>query len=222
MAGLLCFLTVLPTVSSAKINDLYKQHCAVCHGDRGEGGLGGSLIDGKYQYGPGDEEWANVIRDGLPELGMQGFADQLNEEQIRAMVVYLLELQARANRAPATQTNRGVIQTDRLSYRIETVLKNPNRMWGVSFLPTGQYLVTEIDGAVRGMNADGTLRDPIQGTPEVVRKGQGGMLDVAVHPEYAQNGWVYLAFSDGEGGESMTSVVRGRIQNNQWVDEEVV
>lgn len=220
----MCFwaASIIPLATSARVNDLYQQHCAVCHGAQGEGGLGGSLIDGNHQHGPGDEAWARVIRDGLPDLGMQGFSDQLNEEEIRAMVVYLRELEERANRAPATRAVGGVVETDRLYYRMETLVENPNEMWGVSFLPSGHYIVTEFKGPVRGMNADGTLRDPIAGTPEVVQKGQGGMLDVAVHPEYAKNGWVYLAYSDGQNGESMTSVVRGRIRENRWVDEEVV
>jgi glucose/arabinose dehydrogenase len=219
--GLFCFAGV-PTVSHARVDNLYQQHCAVCHGAQGEGGLGGSLVNGDYQYRPNDQAWAQVIRDGLPDMGMQGFSDVLSEKEIRSMVVYLRELETRAQREPTGRFRAGVIDTDQLSYRLQEVVDNPNRMWGVSFFPDGTPIVTEIDGAVRVLQADGTLGPPLEGTPDVVRKGQGGMLDVAVHPEVEENGWIYLAFSDGEGQDSITSVVRGRIDGNTWTDTQTV
>ena len=217
-----CFLVAIPSVSTARVNDLYQQHCVVCHGERGEGGLGGSLINGEYQYRDGEDAWAAVIREGLPDMGMKGYADEFTEEQIRSMVVYLRELEARAQAAPSVRPNRGVVKTEHLSYRIETIAESPNEMWGVSFLPDGQPIVTEINGAVRLVADDGTLLSPLTGTPEVVHSGQGGMLDIAVHPEYESNGWIYLAYSDGTSGSSITSVVRGRINGQRWVDEETI
>ena len=219
---LVLFLSLLPSFSFAKVNELYTQHCAVCHGAKGEGGMGGSVINGEYQHGPDDAAWAKVIRDGLPDLGMQGYSDILSEEEIRSMVVYLRELEARSNRAPSSQLEDGRITTDRLTYHLEIVVENPNRMWGVTFLPSGHKLATEIDGAVRGITPDGHLLDPVQGTPKVIRKGQGGMLDIAAHPNVDKNGWIYLAYSDGKNEQAMTSIVRGRIQNNSWMDEETI
>ena len=70
--------------------------------------------------------------------------------------------------------------------------------------------------------------EPVKGTPEVLHAGQGGLLDVAIDPDYANNGWIYLAYSHvlkNEGGQrppAMTRIVRGKIKNNSWVDEEVL
>jgi glucose/arabinose dehydrogenase len=65
--------------------------------------------------------------------------------------------------------------------------------------------------------------EPIAGTPEVWSGGQGGLLDVAVHPDHERNGWVYLSYSDpGKDDTAMTAVVRGRIRDGRWVDEEVL
>ncbi|MDA3873809.1 MAG: PQQ-dependent sugar dehydrogenase, partial [Kiritimatiellae bacterium] len=137
-------------------------------------------------------------------------------------VVYMRELETRA-RPPARPTTDGdVYTTQHQRFTLETITKNPAKMWGVSFLPDGWKIVTEIDGPVRLINPEGTLQPPLANTPEIVRRGQGGMLDVAVHPDYADNGWVYLSFSEGEGDQCITSVVRGRIRDNRWIDEEVI
>lgn len=227
-AGLL-ILALLPSllwsqsgIGRGQADKLYQQHCAVCHGDKGGGGLGGSLISGEWQHAATDEARARVIREGLDGLNMQGFGDKLTEEQIRSLVIYMRELKLMADRRDAPPERDGVVETEKLSYRVETILENQNNMWGVAFLPDGRYLVTEIDGPVRVVEKDGTLNPPIEGTPDVVRFGQGGMLDVNLHPDYERNGWVYLVFAHGGGRNSMTSLVRGRIRDNRWVDEEVL
>ena len=69
-------------------------------------------------------------------------------------------------------------------------------------------------------------RTAIEGTPEVWQRGQGGLLEVALHPDYAKNGWVYLSYSENTGATEngkeagMTTVVRGRIVEGRWTDEE--
>jgi glucose/arabinose dehydrogenase len=79
---------------------------------------------------------------------------------------------------------------------------------------------------VRIVDADGRLLpEPVAGTPAVIELGQGGMLDVAVSPDYATDGWIYLAFADaleGEPKRAMLKIVRGRIHDHAWTDEEVI
>ena len=79
------------------------------------------------------------------------------------------------------------------------------------------------------IDADGhLLPEPVQGTPAVIHHGQGGMMEVAPHPDFANNGWIYLGFSDGwrdadvekAKPNCLTAVVRGRIRNHRWVDQE--
>jgi glucose/arabinose dehydrogenase len=68
--------------------------------------------------------------------------------------------------------------------------------WGLDFLPDGRILVTEKAGRLRIIEKGKLLPDPVTGVPAVLDKGQGGLLDVAVHPDYAKNGWIYLSLSD--------------------------
>ncbi|HET9820328.1 MAG TPA: PQQ-dependent sugar dehydrogenase [Burkholderiaceae bacterium] len=92
-----------------------------------------------------------------------------------------------------------------------TVARGLQSAWAFAFLPEGRLLVTERPGRMRVVEADGTLRAPLAGLPAVAAGGQGGLLDVALHPRFAQNGWVYWSYAEaGEGGAG-TAVARGRL-----------
>lgn len=88
-------------------------------------------------------------------------------------------------------------------------LDNP---WGIAFLPDGRALVTERPGRLRYLAPDGTLSPPIAGVPKVSAFGQGGLLDVAIDPDFAINRLVYLSYAEtGEGNESGTAVARATL-----------
>ncbi|MDC0497418.1 PQQ-dependent sugar dehydrogenase, partial [bacterium] len=111
-------------------------------------------------------------------------------------------------------------------FRIETILEDLDIPWSIAFLPDGDVLVAERPGTLKLWNGSKTGKS-IEGTPEVLAKGQGGLMEVAPHPNYSKNGWIYLAFSashaDAEDSKSsMTKVVRGRIKSGKWHDEEVI
>ena len=98
-------------------------------------------------------------------------------------------------------------------------LENP---WGMAFLPDGRVLVTERPGRLRIVATDGSLSAPLAGVPPVAAGGQGGLLDVALHPGFADNRLVYLSYSEpGDGGNS-TAVARGRLEGNALLDVEVI
>jgi aldose sugar dehydrogenase len=206
-----------------KVEDLYRQHCAVCHGEDLGGGLGGSLINGEWNYGGDDASIARVIAEGIPEMGMDPYAGILSPAQIRALVVFLREGEAgyAARKAPAPAAGGGVA-TRHHRFRLETVAEGLEAPWAVDFLPDGRFLVTEKAGALRVVGADGKVGAPVGGTPRVAARGQGGMLDVALHPDFERNGWIYLSFSDpaATGDGALTAIVRGRIRDGQWVDHE--
>ena len=83
--------------------------------------------------------------------------------------------------------------------------------WGATVLPDGRILVTEKSGALRLIPAQGQKSAPIEGVPEVVDRGQGGLLDVALDPNFADNRYVYLSFSEGRDGGVATSAGRGKL-----------
>ncbi|SDE31535.1 PQQ-dependent sugar dehydrogenase [Rhodospira trueperi] len=104
---------------------------------------------------------------------------------------------------------QGVIQSQEHDFRLEVLTDRLSYPWAMAFLPDGAALVTERGGALR-LWRDGDLDDrPINGVPEVWASGQGGLLDVLVHPDFDQTGWIYLSLSHPDGwGRAHTRVVR--------------
>ena len=108
------------------------------------------------------------------------------------------------------------------SIAVVTVAEGLEQPWGLAFLPDGRMLATEKEGRLRLVEADGTLSEPLAGVPEVYDSGQGGLLDVALDPDFAANQLVYLSFSEpgGEGGG--TAVARGKLGADRLEDVEVI
>jgi len=115
-----------------------------------------------------------------------------------------------------------------LDYKVETevVTRDLIQPWAIDFLGPDTALVTEQTGRLR-LLVDGELQpDSVRQTPDVYYSGQGGLLDVAADPNYEENGWVYLTYSHALAPPrdtlSMTRVVRGRIREGTWQDQEVL
>ena len=106
---------------------------------------------------------------------------------------------------------------------VETVASGLEHPWGLAFLPDGRILVTERPGRLRIGDTSGGVSEPLAGVAQVHAVSQGGLLDVAIDPDFAQNQLVYLSFSEpGEGGVSGTSVARGRLGNGRLDNVEVI
>lgn len=102
-------------------------------------------------------------------------------------------------------------------YRVVTVAEGLIQPWSMAFLPGGDMLVTEKPGRLRIIRNGNLLPDPVAGVPEVLARGQGGLLDVVPHPDFAANRLLYLSFSKpiGDGSEATTAVVRGHFENDR-------
>lgn len=212
-----------------KVEELYKTNCASCHGEALQGGSGTSLIGEVWKHGDSDAEITQSIAKGYPQMGMIAWEGALKSDQIRSLVIYIREKrqQARLQKTPPPKPLPDQpVKTQKETYRLQKVTDGLHDPWAIAFLPDGRMLVTEKAGPLRIVAADGTVQpEPVHGTPPVTAIGQGGMLAVALHPDYAKNGWIYLSFSDGfkdENGKdkALTAIVRGRIKDGAWVDQE--
>jgi glucose/arabinose dehydrogenase len=106
--------------------------------------------------------------------------------------------------------------------KVETVATGLSHPWGLAFLPDGRMLVTERSGTLRLVSKDGKLSPPLSGVPQVIVAGQGGLLDVAIDPDFKSNNLVYLTYSEpGEGGAS-TAVARGKLGESGLDGVEVI
>lgn len=107
-------------------------------------------------------------------------------------------------------------------FQLETVAQGFAHPWSLAFLPDGRLLVTERPGRLNLVDANTGARTPVEGLPEIVAVGQGGLLDVALHPRYEQNGWIYLSYVAAGPGGYGTHVGRGRLRGERLTDFEVL
>ncbi len=213
---------------------LYNQDCSKCHGVNGEGGGGGtkSLLTRDKMDQKWDRPFFDAIKKGVPDMGMDPFGQTMSDPEIWGMVVHIRELQAKHFRETegGPKANNGVFKSKHHDYIVETVVdqgKGLRTPWAIDWLPDGKMLVTNRPGFM-SIVVDGQVVGQVSGLPAVVELGQGGLMDVTVHPQYANNGWIYLGFTDPKqgGGGGMTKIVRGKLTWNgndaSWTSQQTL
>ena len=112
------------------------------------------------------------------------------------------------------QKHKSIIIADdpkTIDYTTEVVVNELDIHWGFVFLPDGSMLITEKSGELIHYNAG--VKTKIKGLPEVYLRGQGGLMDIELHPNYRENGWLYITYSssDGEGEGGNTTLIRAQL-----------
>ncbi len=102
--------------------------------------------------------------------------------------------------------------------RVEQLLSGLGVPWGMTFVANNQILITERRGSLRLFDIDSLLLRDVPGVADVVAEGQGGLLDVAVGPDYADDGWIYLTYSKRVDGDAATTLARAKLDSNRLVD----
>jgi glucose/arabinose dehydrogenase len=118
--------------------------------------------------------------------------------------------------------NAEIVKTEKLEIKIETVADGLQNPWATTMLPDGRLLITEKPGRLRIVENGKLLAEPVSGIPPVMAIGQGGLLDVELHPDFASNGWIYLAHSKSLARNGQTTIIRGRLRGNEFTDVETV
>jgi aldose sugar dehydrogenase len=109
-------------------------------------------------------------------------------------------------------------QTEEISLKVDTLATGLDSPWGLEFLPDGRILIVEKPGRLRIWNNGQLQQEPVEGLPDVWVHGQGGLLDVKMHPDYDQNQWLYFAYSASGQGGGTTAVGRAKLQGNRLVE----
>jgi glucose/arabinose dehydrogenase len=231
--------------------DPYAQFCAVCHGANLEGAAQGTPLAGRdLKHGDSVEQIHASIARGFPQAGMPAFSATMDDTALRRLAIYVSERRAdlaytdfRIATPPVIPA--GTIDTEKHSLRIETVASGLDRLpYSIAPLPDGSLLLTEKTRGLSIIAPDGTQSALVRGTPRahddgfkvpgiLLVYGMGYLLDVAPHPDYARNGWIYLSYTDrctdcNETSRktrrpvSMVALARGRIRDGEWVDHQVI
>jgi aldose sugar dehydrogenase len=177
---------------------LWTDQCAGCHGNDSAGGRAPSLFDQKWLDGTTDEHIADAIKHGVPNTEMEGFP-ALTDEQIFQLIAHI-RTQTGAPYRPRAEfvaaPDGTVIKSEKQAFKVELVADGLMTPWALAFLPDGRMLVTERDGRLQIVDKGALTL--VTGTPKAHVQQDGGYLDVELHPNYASNGWVYLAYVEDQ------------------------
>ncbi|TDJ30967.1 MAG: secretion protein HlyD [Gammaproteobacteria bacterium] len=230
----------------ARFGDLYQENCAVCHGINFAGAVQGTpLIGTELIHGDSMIEITRSIRDGYADKGMPAWSETFTGIEIQSLALWIKE-----NREGMLITDIGlnrdieiptsIIQTEHHALRLEVLIDGLDMSFSIAPLPDGRLLLTEKSQGLSIISVDGEQSDYIKGTPRIYQAGPSGslgglgwLLDVTLHPDYEKNGWIYLHYSERcedcnaisretKRPVSMNALVRGRIRNGHWVDEESI
>jgi glucose/arabinose dehydrogenase len=224
---------------------LYADNCAQCHGAQLEGTDKGLALVGSDLPG-GDSVYAlqQSIRHAHIAQHQLAITESLTDIEIKGLAIFIGERRL-GQRFTQFQFDRdveiprGVQFSEEHQFAIETVIDGLDPMvFSIEPLPDGSLLVTEKERGLSIVSTDGIQSELIEGTPETgssidimgIQYGTGWLLDVATHPDYENNGWVYLHYTHLCGdacdssimSASMNRLDRGRIVDGKWVDVETI
>ncbi|MCE7998221.1 MAG: hypothetical protein HEP70_05125 [Rhodobiaceae bacterium] len=221
----------------------WNEHCALCHGSGLEGTeLGSALVNLDLQHGESVPEIMKAIANGLPNTTMTGWDDKLSPELIKGLALYISERRQNypviSDSYSAEPTESRNIRSAHHDFRLERVAMLKSRPYSLASMPNGDILVAEKTRGLSLVDTNGKQSSLILDTPPVWETllsvegawlNYGIVLDVELHPEYEDNGWIYLSHTDRcqlSCGwlvpATMVRVVRGRIKDGRWVDQEII
>jgi aldose sugar dehydrogenase len=198
----------------------YQNYCASCHGEQLQ-----SFVDRKWQFGNSRTEIRDVIKNGENNAGMPAYGAAFSEKELNELTDLIMgviendpELDFKQNMKP-----KETIASEEMDYSLEMVVDGLESPWGMAFLPNNEILVTDKYGTLYKV-VPSKSKTKITGVPEVQSGGQGGLMDIELHPGFETNNIIYLSYSkikDGN-GLSTTAVLKARLQENQLTDQEII
>ena len=119
---------------------------------------------------------------------------------------------------PANAQTPRIIQSQAVTFALERVIDGLGIPWGMAFITDNQVLVTEREGRISLLDTASGKRSTLQGAPPVMADGQGGMLDVAVPPDFKRGDWIYFTFVRDKANQGVTVLARAKLARNKLVD----
>ncbi|AHM62916.1 glucose sorbosone dehydrogenase [Flammeovirgaceae bacterium 311] len=201
----------------------FTAYCAGCHG-----GSASTFADREWKYGDQPDSLFASIKHGHPDVGMPAFEETFSDQEIRGLVAYIQQgmNQVAQYTFEEAESLPATYQAEQFTYRLDTVAIDFGEVpWSIEFLPDGGMLITEIGGTLYRRTPDGKLQE-VSGVPKVQAEGQGGLLDIELHPNFSSNNLIFLSYSavKEEGGSTLTTtaVMRARLEGNSLREQKVI
>lgn len=207
----------MSTAAAGGAKTPFEEHCVSCHGPTAEAFLQRQWKDGNSRL-----DFMRAMREGVAGVSKHSFKDKLSENQIFEIADYLIKIQEKQKDKiildEALTSNR--FSSEGMRLRLDTVLRGLESPWGMVFLPNNDLIFTEKGGTIWRLDTKGRKTE-IKGAPKVSSDGQGGLLDVELHPRFSENKLIYFTYSKikpGGGNEFTTAVLRARLEGDQLAD----
>lgn len=209
-------LAYKPTSNAPSADDpatLYQQYCGSCHGRKLE-----SFRSRTWQHGNTQEAISEIINYGVTDKGMPSYGKLLNENQRVALAKYLLE---QSKISLEKTESEEIYSSAEIKLATEVVFTGAEVPWDIESLPDSSLLISDRDGQLFHKKKNGEVIE-IKGIPVVHNKGQGGLLDVCLHPSFVSNQQLFFSYSkpvnvDGKTW-STTAVCSAILMGNQLQD----
>ncbi len=118
--------------------------------------------------------------------------------------------------------SKEVYQSDFHEFEVEEVVGGLSHPWGIAFMPKGGFLVSERVGNLRVVSTKGELSLPVEGLPKIAAVGQGGLMDIVLHPQFGENSTIFMSFVGESNGLLGTEVVRGVLSDGKLTKAEII
>ena len=228
LAGTIFLFLLATKAYSQQAEVIYKTYCGGCHGARMEGNSAPKLITNKWVHGSTYGAIFKNIKSGIPHTEMKGWGSVLKDNQINLLVNYIIASQKAPAKAAASIPSE--IITENYLVKVEKVDSgHTSTPWAIEFVNADQALISQKNGSLRWLIRGKVDTVFIRGLPAThTQSSTGGFMDIALDPEYSKNGWVYLGYSHTNGNlqdknaPGMTKIIRGKINNHEWTNEQTL
>lgn len=196
----------------------YRNFCGGCHGEKMD-----AFVDRQWKHGNKKEDLVKAIKHGYANEGMPSFDSAFTDVEIKDLADYILKGIKNVDRYTASDKPKSnIFKTETMTIRLDTVAKGMDVPWGMAFLPNQELLVTDRNGKFYRVGKDKSLQ-AIQGLPALLNKGQGGLMDVVLDPNFAQNKIIYLSYSKPKTEDGVvlatTAVLKAKLEGNQLMEQ---
>lgn len=210
------------SMASLAAEETYKTYCSSCHGAQIL-----AFAGHRWKHGKEREDIFKSIKEGYPGTEMISWASALSDDQINHLTDYILQgiedVEQYGFQEESLLSN--TFETELLTIELDTIVSGMVQPWGMVFLPSGDMLVTEQSGTMYRIDQQLKMI-PIAGVPEVRYNGQGGLLDLELHPDFENNQWLYVSYSDLkiEGKDTVAGTVLSRYKfaDDRLTNEQVL
>jgi len=211
------------TVIRDKVSSLYKtpaenyqNYCSSCHGEKMD-----AFVDRDWKHGKKLSDMVKGITSGYTDDGMPAFEKTFSKKEIEELAAYIIEgIKNRATYDFDAAPKSDIFKSDKLTVKLDTIATGLDVPWGMAFLPEGGLIVTERGGKLyRVQNRKNT---EIKGVPDVMAQGQGGLMDIILHPDFESNKLIYLSYSKPKGKLATTAVMQARLDGNTLADQKII